>query len=625
MLVYESIKKQFIEDVEKDKIVDEIHAKYKQYFGKSNNAQIRSWKNSMEYMYKVLNTTDIPEDSGIAIEFNIPSTSKRIDFLISGKDSNNISGIIIIELKQWDSCNIVDEKDGIVKTYVGGGIREVEHPSYQAWSYATLIEDFNLAIQENNIKVYPCAYLHNYKIETGDPILHPIYTEYLNQAPVFGNGDVFKLREFINKYIKYGDRNLLYIIENGKISPSKRLQDSLVKMLSGNKEFVLIDDQKVVYEHAKYLGVKSKKDEKKRVIIIEGGPGTGKTILAINLLSYFINKKLVANYVTKNSAPREVFYNKLMEKYKAPFIKNLFKGSGSYVDSNANEIDVLIVDEAHRLNEKSGLFKNKGINQISEIINASKLSIFFVDENQKVTLSDIGDIETINKYSKIYNAEISLMKLESQFRCNGSDGYLSWLDDILDIKQTANFDGFDLNFDFKVVDTPNELNQLIVEKNKKNNKSRLVAGYCWNWISTGKDKTDIHDIVIPEYQFSMSWNLGNTKTWAIDKESVNEIGCIHTTQGLEFDYVGVIIGPDMIYNGGKIITDFTKRAKTDQSLRGINKIFAENPKLGKSIADQIIKNTYRTLMTRGQKGCYIYCCNKELQQYFKEKIKLFKT
>mgnify|MGYP001396310065 CR=1 FL=1 len=323
MLVYESTKQQFIEDVENDKIVDEIYAKYKQYFGRSNDAQIRSWKNSMEYMYKVLNTSDIPNDSGIAIEFNIPSTSKRIDFLISGKDSNNINGIIIIELKQWDSCNVVDEKDGIVKTYVAGGIREVEHPSYQAWSYATLIEDFNLAIQENNIKVYPCAYLHNYKIEPGDPILNPIYTEYLSQAPVFGNGDVFKLREFINKYIKFGNRELLYIIENGKISPSKRLQDSLVKMLSGNKEFVLIDDQKVIYENSKYLGVKSKKDEKKRVIIIEGGPGTGKTVLAINLLSYFTNKKLVANYVTKNSAPREVFYNKLMEKYKG-FVETLY-------------------------------------------------------------------------------------------------------------------------------------------------------------------------------------------------------------------------------------------------------------------------------------------------------------
>jgi len=247
-----------------------------------------------------------------------------------------------------------------------------------------------------------------------------------------------------------------------------------------------------------------------------------------------------------------------------------------------------------------------------------------VDENQKVTLSDIGDIETIQKYSKIHNAEIHQMKLESQFRCNGSDGYLSWLDDILEIKQTANFDGFDFNFDFRVVDTPNELRQLIIEKNNKNNKSRLVAGYCWNWITTGKEKTDVHDIVIPEHQFSMSWNLGNTKTWAIDRDSVNEIGCIHTTQGLEFDYVGVIIGPDIRFENDKIITDFTKRAKTDQSLRGINKIQSEDPKFARYIVDQIIKNTYRTLMTRGQKGCYIYCCDKELQQYLKEKIKLFK-
>ena len=118
----------------------------------------------------------------------------------------------------------------------------------------------------------------------------------------------------------------------------------------------------------------------------------------------------------------------------------------------------------------------------------------------------------------------------------------------------------------------------------------------------------------------MSWNLGNSQTWAIDAESVNEIGCIHTAQGLEFDYIGVIIGDDLRYENDKIITDVTKRAKTDQSVKGIYKMFQQDFTKAEKIAEEIIKNTYRTLMTRGQKGCYIYCTDKKLSDYLKKRL-----
>lgn len=620
MLVYEGIKSGFLNDVIGDTITSKIYEKYQNFFGRSGEAQIRSWKNSMEYMYKVLTDDEIPGDSGVAIEFNIPSTSKRIDFILSGYDKNRKDSVIIIELKQWDTCGKVEGKDGLVRTYVGGGFREVTHPSYQAWSYASLIKDFNESVQKELIELYPCAYLHNYKISETDPLVDEMYKEYIEQAPIFGMGDVVKLREFIKKYITYGDnKELLYKIENGKIKPSKRLQDSLKDMLNGNSEFVMIDEQKVIYEEALYMSQLSKEDSKKRILVVNGGPGTGKSVLAINLLVQLTNKELVVNYITKNSAPREVFYSKLKGNFKASYIKNLFKGSGSYIGAEENTFDALLVDEAHRLNAKSGMFKNLGENQIKEIIHASKFSVFFLDENQKVTIDDVGSLDLISKYAKELNAELKVVELDSQFRCNGSDGYLAWLDNILQIKETANYD-YDFKYDFKVIDSPNELRDLIYEKNKKNNKSRLVAGYCWNWISNGKNNSEIHDIVIPKYDFGMSWNLGNSSTWAIDETSVNEVGCIHTCQGLEFDYVGVIIGPDIKYIDGKIVTDFNERAKTDKSLFGIKALSRKDIDEANKVADQIIKNTYRTLMTRGMKGCYIYCVDDTLQKFFKQSI-----
>jgi DUF2075 family protein len=197
------------------------------------------------------------------------------------------------------------------------------------------------------------------------------------------------------------------------------------------------------------------------------------------------------------------------------------------------------------------------------------------------------------------------------------------LNNLLEIKETANFDIDGFDYDFRVFDDPNEMRRLIEEKNQENNKSRIVAGYCWNWISEGKDNRNIHDIVIPEYNFEMSWNLGSSQTWAIDSTSVKEAGCIHTCQGLEFDYVGVIIGDDMRYENGRIVTDYKKRAKTDQSLKGINKIAKEQGiKEANRMADSIIKNTYRTLMTRGMKGCYVYCNNKSMKEYLKEETEI---
>lgn len=622
MIVYEATKKQFVEDVVQDKIEENIDKKFYEKIGyHTSKPEKNAWNNSMQYMMKVLIDNNIPGNAGIAIEFKIPNTSKRVDFIITGKDKDFKNNAIIIELKQWTEADIVSGKDGIVKAFVGHSLREVTHPSYQVWSYATTIEDYNETVQDKKIDLHPCAYLHNYLSVTPPTLLADDYKMYLEKAPAFIKGEVKKLREFISKYIKYGDdKETLYMLENGKIRPSKALQDTLLSMLKGNEEFVMIDDQKLAYETALGMARKSYRDGKKRVLIVKGGPGTGKSVLAINLLIKLTSENMVCSYTTKNAAPRNVYATKLSGDFRKTRINNLFKSSGSFVRIPENEIDVLIADEAHRLNAKSGMCQNLGENQIKEIIKASKFSVFFIDESQRVTLKDIGSVEEIKKYIGQANAESEIMELESQFRCNGSDGYIAWLDDVLDIRKTANGEGFDLDYDIKICDTPNEVRDIIFEKNKINNKARLLAGYCWNWIKDGKNKSDVFDITIPEYDFAMSWNLNNSKTWAIDPDSVNEVGCIHTCQGLEFDYVGVIIGDDLRYEDGKIVTDVTKRAKTDQSIRGIHKLEKQDLNKAQKIADEIIKNTYRTLMSRGQKGCYIYCVDKALANYLRERI-----
>lgn len=619
MIIYSGSKADFMVQVEEDTIAYTIRDNIlEKMHRKTPDAEFRSWVNSLEYMYKVLNDDGIPRNSGIAIEYNLPNTAKRVDFLVSGYDAKRTANVVIIELKQWEKLNKVEGLDALVETFTGGRERRVVHPSYQAWSYAEMIRDYNEYAQIAGVNLWPCAYLHNYMRVQDDPLDDPIYKDYLDEAPAFAKGDVRKLREFIKRVVETGDDSeILYEIDNGRIKPSKSLQDAIVGMLESSPEFNLIDDQKVVFERIMELSRQCERDGKKRVLIATGGPGTGKTVIAMNLLARLTQEGVFVQYCSKNSAPRTVYAKKLKGHRTKSSIDNMFKGSGAYMEAPRNAVGVVLADEAHRLNEKSGLYGNQGVNQIHEIIHAARLSVFFIDECQRVTVKDIGSVGEIKRWAAVNGAEVHEEELTSQFRCNGSDGYLAWLDDALEIRETANYDIEGIDYDFEVLDSPDEMRQKVIERNQGSNKSRILAGYCWNWPRAGRADTNTHEITIGD--FEISWNLDGGEAFALSPTSINEAGCIHTTQGLEFEYVGVIIGDDLRYEGDHVVTDYTKRAGTDQSIKGLKKMEREDPKHALKLADEIIKNTYRTLMTRGMKGCYVYATDPNLRSYLKER------
>ena len=621
MLIYNGLKSDFMSDTENDVLETKLYDAIKNKMNRSTGlSELNSWRNSLKEMYITLNDSNIPSDVGVAIEYNIPQTSKRVDFLISGYGKDNKGNVIIVELKQWEKLQAIEGQEAIVETFTGGANRRVVHPSYQAWSYAALIKDYNEYVQDADIELHPCAYLHNYPRVENDPLDAKQYKEVLADAPAFTYGQRDALRNFIKKSIITGDNeDTLLKIEHGKIRPSKQLQDSISGMLKGNKEFIMLDEQKVVYENILSLSTKCQKDGKKRTIIVEGGPGTGKTVVAINLLAELTKRNQFVQYVSKNAAPRTVYGYKLKGTMKKSSVDNLFKGSGCYTEAPMDSVGTILADEAHRLNEKSGMFQNKGENQIKEIIHASRCSVFFIDESQRVTTSDIGSIAEIEKWAERENSEVIKMELVSQFRCNGSDGYLAWIDDVLQIRDTANYDLEGIDYDIRICDSPKEMEHIVIEKNRIRNRARILAGYCWNWPKDTRNDVNYHDIKIGDY--GISWNLDGGDAFAINPDSVHEAGCIHTSQGLEFDYVGVIIGDDMRYENGEIVTDYSKRAKTDQSMKGIKGLAKNNPEKASQLADEIIKNTYRTLMTRGMKGCYVYCTDSELAAYLKERLK----
>ena len=620
MIVYSATKSQFNDDVNLNRISDIIlEALRQRSIPGGQAAEYASWQNSLHFMRSVIDDPEIDNDVEVAIEYRIPRTSKRVDFLMAGQDRNDNSNVVVIELKQWDRAEKVDDiMQHSVKAFVGGANRIVNHPSYQAFAYATFIKNSSEQVQDENIGVWPCAYLHNCKPNHRIPLDEEIYRPWLEEAPLFDKNQTLELRNFIKKFItrRSSTGDLLYKIDNGRIRPSKALQDCLVSLLKGNEEFILLDDQAVVFDMCRVIMDRCLKDMKKRTIIIQGGPGTGKSVLAINLLKEFITKGLNASYCTKNSAPREA-YQKLLAKsdLKAQVnIKHLFRSPFQLCNVAPNFYDCLIVDETHRLVAKMYGDWN-GENQIKECINASLFTVFLIDEDQQITTKDIGSIAEIKKWAAVLGSHVTMNEetiLQSQFRCNGSDQYIQLIDNILQIGENVDIDMKELSYVIRVFDDPNELRDELRKINRIKNKARMVAGYCYDWnVKNHRDDVDIY----LKNGFTAQWNLANDKIWAINPNSFEQVGCIHTAQGLEFDYIGVFIGRDLRYDpvSGRIITDRSKISKDDKT-SGIRTA-------DKEVADRLIKNTYKTLLTRGQKGCFIFCEDDALGAYIRSFLK----
>lgn len=614
MIVYINSSEGFLVDVDSNKISDRIKEAYFQKSGKTNfnDKEDNSWINSMEFMGKIIRRSNIAKDCGVMIEFGLPSTSKRIDFIVSGKDEIGKKKFIIIELKQWKEAQSTTKNDLVLTKYYSGNYST--HPSYQASSYKGFLSDYNENVYNSTLIPFSCAYLHNYTEQNPEPLKDNIYKEVISDSPIYFKDDYQKLESFIKQHVGFGGgKDILYEIESGNIKPSKKLIDHVTSLFKGNQEFHLLEEQKVTYEVALDIAKNSKN---KTVILINGGPGTGKSVISMSLLGGLLKIKQNVVFVAPNASFREVMLDKLTQGRDTSRAKFLLSGSGKFFGANANVFDTIVVDEAHRLKNETA-FMYKGKNQIQDIINAAKVSIFFVDEDQIIRPEDIGSLTEIKRVSHMYNAELIELELKAQFRCSGADGYINWINDVLKIKDTANFDGWDKkDFEFKIFENPDELRKLIKAKADQGLNARILAGYAWEWTpeNQGNSNSQVNDVKIPELNFEMPWNSRKVgTTWAINSEGINQVGCVHTSQGLEFDYVGIIVGNDLKFN--EETNEFYSEWALYKDSKGKQGLRNDPERLCK-----MIRNIYRILMTRGMKGCYVYFTDKGTEKYFKTRL-----
>ncbi|HBQ64283.1 MAG TPA: ATP-dependent DNA helicase RecG [Clostridiales bacterium] len=620
MIIYRNSALGFRTAVEDNCIVEEIEARFMCQLGRRvPQGEKKAWTNSLRFMETSLRRSRVPDDCGVLIEYNIPSTSKRVDFIISGHDEIGSQNFVIIELKQWDRAEATD-KEALVTAFIGGRNRETIHPAYQAYSYKKYLTDINEAIYTNDLKPQSGAFLHNYRRMEPEPLLGDQYRDIIQDTPVFFSGDVRQLEDFIRRYVGRGrGMDILYMVEHGRIKPSRKFVEYVADMFDGRAVYTLLDEQKVAYSNILRIAETARG---KVSILINGAPGTGKSVVAMNAFVALLKRGKNLKFVAPNAAFKNAMVDMLAKgggssKNKKTRLNTLFSGSSAFADALPDEFDVLIVDEAHRLKRK-GAYMYRGESQVEDVIRAARVSVFFIDDNQRIRPNDEGTTEKIREAAVKFHAQVMEVRLEAQFRCAGAEGFLNWVDHTLQIADTANFDGWDGDsFEFEIMDTPQQVYERIREKNGAGFKARMLAGYAWPWTpdNAGNPNAEIPDISIPEHGFQMPWNSRtNSYSWAIDNARQDQVGCIHTSQGLEFDYAGVMIGNDLRFDNTtlQVIASYDDYYDT-QGKKGLKNQPEELTRL--------IRNIYRVLLSRGMKGCYVFCRDTALRDYMRSRLK----
>lgn len=606
MKLYAGTSEQFMTDARMHRIAEKLRVEYVAQIGhKPGGAEFNAWQNSLTALALVIDQAELT-DHGVILEYQLGNTSRRLDAMLTGHAPTSAEHAVVIELKQWGET-AASNADGCVETFVGQRLRPVPHPSVQVGQYEQWLLDNHTVFYDDAVILSGVSWLHNMLYNASDELFAPKHAEYLATNPLFTGDQSDVLADFLNARLSEGDGiPIMERVLESRYKPSKKLLDHTAAMVAGQKEFILLDEQFVVFESVLAAAREGLKHDNKQVILIRGGPGTGKSVIALHLVGRLAKLGFNAQHATGSKA-----FTENMRRIVGPRARAQFAYFNQFGQFPRNEIDVLILDEAHRLRKTSAhRFQPKAqrtdLPQVDELVRAAKTSVFFIDDLQAVRPDEVGETNLIREAAFRNDAEIQEFELETQFRCAGSKGFVSWVDNTLGLDETANpiWDGSE-GFDFRIVDSVEQLDAMIRSKADEGHTARLVAGFCWPWSNPLDDGTLVPDVKVGAWQ--MPWNarpdagrladgIPKADFWASNPGGINQVGCIYTAQGFEFDYVGVIFGRDLRWDPGSESWEADAGSSRDTRVKQANADdFAE-----------LVKRTYRVLLTRGMKGCYVY-------------------
>lgn len=589
-----------------------------EYGRRTSPAELRSWERSIPVLAQDLMDAGLP-DVEVILEYQLPLTSKRADVVLAGRHPRTgDASYVVVELKQWTSAHMWEDDESLITVDGMPGGPKL-HPARQVRGYCEYVTDFVRSLSGRGDAVAGVAYLHNVsnKNQVSD----------LFQAPLDQHGQLFTSadRAELHAYLRarlnpdLPGASAADELLTSAIAPSRQLLAVAAHEVRDREQFVLQDDQQLAVDIVKHQVRQSRRSDRKSVIVVSGGPGSGKSVIALSLLGDLAREGRSVLHATGSRSFTQTL--RKVAGHREPRVQKMFRYFNQFMDVERNGLDVLILDEAHRIRETSvnrytrAEFRTDRP-QLDELIAAARVPVFLLDDHQVVRPGERGSVRDITGYAKSLGLDVYEITLDDQYRCGGSLTYVNWVEQLLGLARgPAGRWGGDERFVADVVDSPEELEHRIRSEAAGGYSARLAAGYCWPWSDPGRDGTLVPDVRIGTW--ARPWNLKGDRSvggappaplWSSDPRGIDQVGCVYTAQGFEYDWNGVIIGPDLVWRDGRFVSVRTANRDPD---------FRSRSTVSDAHFDALVRNVYKVLLTRGMIGTVIYSTDGETRAALK--------
>lgn len=570
-------------------------------------AELRSWERSLPVLAQDLEQAGLSKVE-VLIEHHLPLTSKRADVVLAGRHPRTGGpSYVVVELKQWSRAAAWDEDRELVQIDGYPNAPRL-HPVAQVRGYCEYLADFAKFLDGQPDAVAGAAYLHN---ATADADVRDLY-DYPqdNRGQLFTGARRGEFIEFLRDRLDpdvpgspYADQLI-----NSAVAPSKQLLAVAAEEVQRREQFVLVAEQKLAHSLVLHEVERARRRDSKSVVIVTGGPGSGKSVIALSLLGDLARRGRSVLHATGSRSFTQTL--RKVAGQRQPRVQRMFKYFNQFMEAEPNDLDVLILDEAHRIRETSVDRYTKAAlrtdrRQVDELLAAARVPVFLLDKHQVVKPGELGTPEEIRRYAATLGIDVYQVDLDAQFRCGGSEEYVQWVQRLLGLSEgePAEWPG-DPAFEVRVADSPEAMEAFLQTKIAEGYGARMSAGYCWPWSNPRSDLTLVGDVQIGSWE--RPWNVkGDRKVgdappaalWASDPNGFGQVGCIYTAQGFEYDWSGVILGPDLVWRDGRFAT--VRDANKDPAFK--NRKVTDN-----AAFDRLVRNTYKVLLTRGMTGTVLY-------------------
>lgn len=574
-------------------------------------AEVTSWELSLGAMSDVADGQG--DDIGVSVEYHLPLSGQRIDVVFTGHDEAAQANALVVELKHWNEVSLEDK----YTLNVTVGDAEHLHPSQQAAGYVDFLKDVHGAFVDERLTGYPCAFCHELEGTAGDTLRDPRFDELLALSPLFQKGDDDALADYLHRRVGQGDGlDVLDALRKGRFKPSRKVIDCLADVIQRDERWHLLERQQLAY-NAILAQVQRAVDRKKRAaVLVRGGPGTGKTVIAVQLLADVLRE----GYSAAHSTGGKAFTTAMRATF--PGADRLFIWNMSTRKAPFQDLDLLLVDEAHRIRENSDTRFTRARDrnrksQIDELLDAAKVVVFLLDENQYVRPDEVGRSALVQSTTGAMRIPLREYDLATQFRCGGCVEYVQWVDYLLAFRPTPPDQGWKDRFKFSIVGDPEELDDLLDDAGTRKRSARLLAGFGWPWSNPLKGGGLVDDVRIGVW--SRPWNPKRDPKknyrpdndpytiWATTDSGRDQVGCIYSAQGFEFDCVGVIWPPDLVWRRGAWVAQKTKSS--------------DKPVKASVHMERLVRNAYRVLLTRGLHEVRLLCLDEETTAHIASTLK----